>query len=344
MRTLKCLFILIVIFCFLPLFCQHNIKSLEIEKLNLILSLPSEENRIFMTIPFISIDGEKNIYAVDNRQHKVFRLDMKGRVTLELGRKGQGPGDLEWPYLITNYNSKVIIVDNSFISIFNYDGKFEHKFRIYNPVISMAVADNKIYLTEVQNDKIISAYDFAGKKITSFHQKYYLDYSIYKGFSKKAIDRFINDGKLISKNGMLFFISSLFGDFFIYDLEGQMIKIKEIKRNNFVDQNRKMYFKEGIINKGDGAFYHNKLLLDAYYCNGKIFVLLSSKAASYFGEDIWQIDEKTLQIDKKYVIFDKHNRDKMWPRNLIVTANGNNEYIFYISLYDSNDFLINIYK
>ena len=149
--------------------------------------------------------------------------------------------------------------------------------------------------------------------------------------------------KLLSTNREMN-LTSLFGDIFAYDLEGKLITAKRMENNKFIERNRALYFKKGMINKGDGAFFPYNVLEDAYYYQGNIFVLLSSAGGNSCGEDIWQLDEETLQIIKTYVIFDKNQRDKNWPRSLAVASNQAGENLFYVSLYDGNDFVINIYK
>jgi len=46
------------------------------------------------------VDGEGNIYVVGfkNRENFVYRFDPSGRLTGSFGRRGQGPGELQWPF------------------------------------------------------------------------------------------------------------------------------------------------------------------------------------------------------------------------------------------------------
>jgi len=320
------------------------IEKVQTDKLNLIISFPRDENVFFQTTPFIALDNEKNIYAVDNRQHVIIKLDSSGRLVSRIGRQGQGPGDLQWPAWIEVLNGAIFVADNNSISIFNLEGHFQHRFRRFHKLISMAVSNDRVFLAETGEDKIINVYNYEGKKLFSFGNKYSVDYAIYKGWPTEAIDGWINHGILVCSGSKIYFITSLFGDIFAYDLKGNLIASKTMEDNKFIERNRFLYFKKGIINKGDGAFFHNKLLEDACYYQGKIFVLLSSAGGNSCGEDIWEIDERTLQIIKTYVIFNKNQRDKNWPRSLAVTSNQAGENLFYVSLYDGDDFVINVYK
>ena len=320
------------------------IEKAKTEKLNLAISLPRDENVFFQTTPFIALDNEKNIYALDNRQHVIIKLDSSGRLVSRIGRQGQGPGELQWPAWIQVWNKAIFVADNTSISVFNLEGHFQRRFRRFHKLISMAVSNDRVFLAETGDDKIINVYNYEGKKLFSFGNKYSVDYAIYKGWPTEAIDGWINHGILVCSGSKIYFITSLFGDIFAYDLKGNLVASKSIENNKFIERNRSLYFKKGIINKGDGAFFHNKLLEDACYYQGKIFVLLSSPAGNSCGEDIWEIDERTLQVIKTYVLFNKNQRDKNWPRSLVVTSNQAGENLFYVSLFDGDDFLINIYK
>ncbi len=335
---------LICLFFLAPLLTSQDVEKALVHRLNLALSFPRDENVFFQTTPFIALDNERNIYAVDNRQHVIFKLDSNGKFISKIGRKGQGPGDLEWPWLISVWNKAIFVADNTSISIFDLQGNFRNKFRTFHPLISLAPTDDKIFFAQIENGKIIHAYDYNGNKLYSFGNKYSVDYVIYRGWSNGAIDNWLNAGKLLYAGSRIYFITSLFGDIFAYDLKGNLISQKRMETNEFIEKNRALYFKKGMVNKGDGAFFHNKLFEDAYYYQGKIFVLLSSPAGNSCGEDIWQLDEKTLKIEKRYVLFNKTQRDKNWLRSLVVTSDHTGNNLFYVSLYDSKDFVINIYK
>ncbi|MGA2533533.1 MAG: hypothetical protein ABSG19_10910 [Candidatus Aminicenantales bacterium] len=68
-------------------------------------------------------DGEGNIYAVcfKNKENYIYRFDRAGRLTGSFGRRGQGPGELQWPFLggvsetgeisLADYGQKFIVYD-----------------------------------------------------------------------------------------------------------------------------------------------------------------------------------------------------------------------------------------
>lgn len=70
-------------------------------------------------------DDDGNIYIVGfkNKENFVFRFDREGRLTCSFGRRGQGPGELQWPFLsgvsgsgeisLTDYMQKFITYDHN---------------------------------------------------------------------------------------------------------------------------------------------------------------------------------------------------------------------------------------
>jgi len=223
---------LICLFFSAPLLSSRDIEKSQAHKLNLALSLPTNDNVFFKTVPFIALDNERNIYAADNRQHVIFKFDSDGKFISKIGRKGQGPGDLEYPAIIRVWNKAIFVADYQFISIFDLQGHFQNKFRKFHNLLSLAVADDKIFLAQIENDRVIDVYDYNGKKLSSFGNKYSVDYAIYKGWSINSIDCSLNDGILLNSGSRIYFITSLFGDIFEYDLKGNLITIKKMRIMN----------------------------------------------------------------------------------------------------------------
>jgi len=68
-------------------------------------------------------DNDGNVFVVcfKNKENYIFRFDRDGRLTGSFGRRGQGPGELQWPFLsgvsspgrisLTDYLQKFIVYD-----------------------------------------------------------------------------------------------------------------------------------------------------------------------------------------------------------------------------------------
>jgi len=199
---------LLFLFFSSPILSSRGIEKARTDRLNLVTSFPRDENVFFQTTPFIALDNEKNIYALDNRQHAILKLDSDGKFVSRIGRQGQGPGELQWPAWIQVWNKHIFVADNTSISIFDLEGHFQNRFRKFHSMISMAVCEDRVFLAQPGDDNIINVYDYDGKKLFSFGNKYSVDYGIYKGWTNAAIDGYLNDGKLLYAGSRIYFITS----------------------------------------------------------------------------------------------------------------------------------------
>jgi len=347
-----------LIFLIQPLYIPAK-EKIKTEELDLVRVLPAKEEKVyFKTTPFIAVDDSGNVYAVDNRVHTVYKLDQSGRLIQKIGRKGQGPGDLELPSRICVDKDKVFVSDNRAISTFDIKGNFLNRFRKFRLITSIAVFQNTVLLAEPTSDRLISAYGFNGMKLNSFGQKYKIDYSIYNNWPKDHVDQMINRGKIVCSENFIFFISESFGDIFKYNEKGELMFMKKMEDIDFIENRRNLIFKAGgeINRKGyyvlkgkDLGYFIN----DAFYLKGKIYLLLSENyllfsKGNMSNAEVWQIDEDSLEIEKKisFIITEKNKSNKIYPRGLAIRESENNNLLYYMSYYDDKkgDFLIGLFK
>jgi hypothetical protein len=71
------------------------------------------------------VDGEGNICVVGfkNRENFIYRFDRSGRLAGSFGRRGQGPGELQWPFFsgvsndgraaVTDFGAKYVVYDQN---------------------------------------------------------------------------------------------------------------------------------------------------------------------------------------------------------------------------------------
>lgn len=119
-------------------------------QLEFVKTLPhaNEEKVFFKMIPHIALDNDGNIFAIQNGYHFVFKMDPKGKFVSRIGRKGQGPGELYRPFRIEIFENKLFVKDRTGISIFQVDGAYQERFRLFSPFIAMAPWQNKIAVAE----------------------------------------------------------------------------------------------------------------------------------------------------------------------------------------------------
>jgi len=95
---------------------------------NLIIG-PSGEGRdvLFERIAAVKVDKAGNIYVLDHTAFHVLKFDPDGNLVKEFGRKGQGPGEFEFPMGMQIVNDEVMISDMNMnrLIFFNLDGEYQ---------------------------------------------------------------------------------------------------------------------------------------------------------------------------------------------------------------------------
>lgn len=88
-----------------------------------------------------------NIYVLDTPENRVLKFDRDGNFILSIGRKGQGPGELNLPrgFVITNNKIFIANTENRRIEVFNEDGFYETSFKLPGEPNGIVV-DKKGYL------------------------------------------------------------------------------------------------------------------------------------------------------------------------------------------------------
>lgn len=339
---------LAILFIILGFYGLGAVERIKLEKLELIKQFPLEEQGVFFkTTPKIVVDNSGNVFALDNRQHALFKFDRNGNFKKKISRKGQGPGELQFPFFISLGEKNIYISDNTGISIFDISGRYLNRFRVFRLRRAMAIFKNKVLLSESNSKHLITMFNQSGKVLDSFGDIYKVNHPLLKKSGRYTlnVDLIINWGEIVCSDKYIYFISSLFGDIFKFDQNGNLIRKKEIKEIDYLEKNRKFYFSASTINENKNRglplrAYFN----DALYFENKIYLLLMDKAV--YGE-IWQLDENRLEIERKYTFF---NIQKNTPTPIkskrvgIFKQEGGNNLNFYISFFSSDKFFINVYK
>jgi hypothetical protein len=87
--------------------------------------IEGDENYMFSEFIRFNTDDEGNFYVSDVNNYRIQKYDVKGKYSLTIGRKGQGPGEFE-SLSIPRFNkdNSLFVFDwrNRRISFFDYDG------------------------------------------------------------------------------------------------------------------------------------------------------------------------------------------------------------------------------
>ena len=131
-------FNIIIIFFLITSFLSVNFCSKEktakdqILKLKKILEigvLEGDENYIFGSINDVEVDLRGNIYVLDCKMSRIVKFDKGGEFVLKFGKKGQGPGEFEFPESMALDSDRMIYVLSSRkVLVFNDNGKLIHSF------------------------------------------------------------------------------------------------------------------------------------------------------------------------------------------------------------------------
>jgi hypothetical protein len=83
------------------------------------LSIGGKSEYLFGRLGYLAVDGEENIYAMDQAEAQVKVFDLKGNFLRAIGRKGEGPGELLYPNTLFIIHNKQLVVED-FIRSLNY--------------------------------------------------------------------------------------------------------------------------------------------------------------------------------------------------------------------------------
>jgi len=120
---MKPAFFIIILLLPLVLFPASPLK-VNLEKIYCV----GEKSVILSERIYLTEDSNGNAFIVDAKRHKVFKISPEGKILLEFGKKGAGPGDLLVPFHICmSGENQLIILDARAISYFDLNGTFIKK-------------------------------------------------------------------------------------------------------------------------------------------------------------------------------------------------------------------------
>lgn len=95
-------------------------------------------------------DGDGNIFIIGfkNRENYIYRFDRAGRLTGSFGRRGQGPGELQWPFLSGVVKSRGIALTDyaqKFI-LYGLDGAILQEVKLRRRAVRIEPLENGKYL------------------------------------------------------------------------------------------------------------------------------------------------------------------------------------------------------
>jgi hypothetical protein len=91
------------------------------------LTLGSDKDEVYMfyRVEGLGVDSEGNIYVLDSGNYRIQKYDSEGNHLQTIGRKGQGPGELDTPYgMFLSFENIIYVHDGMKIKAFKTNGSF----------------------------------------------------------------------------------------------------------------------------------------------------------------------------------------------------------------------------
>jgi len=226
----------------------------------------SDQNYFLSNPEDIVIDEDNNFYIVDSQKNCILKYDSNYKFIKEIGRTGQGPGELLRPGDAYYRNGKLYVMDcGSFrVSIFNKDGKFLNSFPtspiIVGQQIAVSIDGERIYINEPtpMRKRLFTVYNEKGEILQKFGELE-LTNSGMNVFSNNEV-RFDIDRR---DNIYVFYCHK--PEVRKYNRNGKLLFKAQLKVLEITE--RKRILKND--NKADRANYVN----DVCYCNNRLFLL-----------------------------------------------------------------------
>ncbi len=97
-----------------------------IKKVFELIESEQDENYLFWDPASFDIDEKGNIFIADTRNSRIQKFDNKGKYSITIGQKGEGPGEFIYPANIRISDNKIFVFDigNARISQFSLEGIF----------------------------------------------------------------------------------------------------------------------------------------------------------------------------------------------------------------------------
>jgi len=122
-----------------------NPKSLILTE-DLCIGEKEDEDFIFSAIRTIEVDDEENIYVVDTKEVCIKVFDKSGKHIRTFGKKGQGPGEIQFPTRIHLFAGKEIMIydsSNNRLSYYSLDRKCLREISAGKHRFTRAIPDSK---------------------------------------------------------------------------------------------------------------------------------------------------------------------------------------------------------
>lgn len=152
--------------------------SAQAKELSLLSSIPSsnlksDENYLWGPRQF-SFDNNGDVFILDNKLKRLFKINSKGDFIKKGGQEGQGPGEFQNPICFC-MNDKAVFVSDTYkfeILVFDKDLVFKRSFKTTKSYMTIAISKNGLLIVTpfrmTRESPLVDVIDESGKLLYSF--------------------------------------------------------------------------------------------------------------------------------------------------------------------------------
>lgn len=213
-----------------------------------------DERYVFQQIWHVAVDDDENIYIPDSRAANIKVFDSNGDYLRTIGRRGQGPGELGYPFGIQITPDKELLINDrrqAQLHYFTLDGKFLTKY-------STSTLGRFLLPKVDSKGNVIAGNMFYGDKIKAEIKKFTPDLKLLVEIASVPTvtqppvihyfenQRLINLHWDITKDDSIIWGDILKYEFYVHSSEGKLIKKITTDYNGvkITEEDKKKYIKE----------------------------------------------------------------------------------------------------
>lgn len=200
---------------FIPLLPAQDAKTLEFKTF---VKDTDEANSYLFTMPSdIAFDKDQSVYILDISEHMIFKFDVNGKFIKTIGKKGEGPGEMQFPLGIAIKDNILYLIDGSTaINTYDLNGEsIASKQKDFTPVQNVKAFPQVFFIGGDYDAEDLSIslckYNWQGKKtdvLDSLSYKHYFtqkDLSTTRNMMMQFVEGMIFD---INSKGEILFAKS----------------------------------------------------------------------------------------------------------------------------------------
>ncbi len=181
------------------------------------------EYLIFGQHIMMDVDRDGNMFVLDVQNSRLMKFDREGRFLWKAGRRGQGPGEMEYPSTLKALeNGGVVLVEGTKLQYFDRDGIFLNMVTLSKPIKSIiSMTKDEIFANMVirgQPGLSAATFSASGELINNFPVEYH--------YGPKLSPRLVYDlgAAFVLGEGRLFLSLPDKYEIQVYSMEGQLLK------------------------------------------------------------------------------------------------------------------------